>query len=71
MKIAIATKDNGCQVAGHAWRMTRGWRNAPFTFAWAQRPEARCHGLLRDAAATRCSCASPQLERNFKGIEMW
>ena len=23
-----------------------------FTSAWAQRPEARCHGLRRDAAAT-------------------
>ncbi len=26
--------------------------HAAFTFAWAQRPEARCHGLRRDAAAT-------------------
>ena len=26
--------------------------HAAFAFAWAQRPEARCHGLRRDAAAT-------------------
>ena len=33
--------------------------HAAFAFAWAQRPEARCHGLRRDAAATPCGCAPP------------
>jgi len=31
--------------------------HAGFAFDWAQRPEARCHGLRRDAAATPRGCA--------------
>ena len=47
--------------------------HAAFAFAWAKRPEARCHGLPRDAAATACretrqlrhvaACLRPQAVR--------
>ncbi len=58
-----AASRSACQVAGPCLGNALSLAHAEFTFAWAQRPEARCHGLRRDAAATPRGCVPPAAGR--------